>query len=390
MQRRTGEPRANWQRTVERQGLVFHHWRDGDLLRQYWDEGHHYALTPAEAAELRTATDELHGMCLRAMAHAVDCGRLGELGIPVELAPYVEASWRRGDPSLYGRFDLVYDGSGPPKLLEYNADTPTCLLEAAVVQWQWAQEVHPEASQFNAVHDHLIAAWDVVGARLRTPGGPAPVVHVAHETDGYAEEYLTAVYLQDVAAQAGLDARSVRMSELDWDDAAQRFVDPQGTAVRHIFKLYPWEWMLAEDFGPQLRTSLQTTSWIEPLWKLALSNKALLTLLWELFPDSPYLLPAYLDTPRELTRYARKPLFGREGANITLVRDGDTLTTDGPYADDRFVYQQLCELPSFSPDRWTVLGSWVVGHRACGIGIRESPAPVTDDKQLFVPHVVTD
>jgi glutathionylspermidine synthase len=36
---------------------------------------------------------------------------------------------------LYGRFDLAYRGDGPPKLLEYNADTPTALFEAAVVQW---------------------------------------------------------------------------------------------------------------------------------------------------------------------------------------------------------------------------------------------------------------
>ena len=52
---------------------------------------------------------------------------------------FIAASWKRRDASLYGRFDLRYDGQGPAKLLEYNADTPTSLFETAVFQWELAR-----------------------------------------------------------------------------------------------------------------------------------------------------------------------------------------------------------------------------------------------------------
>ena len=49
-------------------------------------------------------------------------------------------SWRRGDATLYGRFDFSFGGQGPAKLLEYNADTPTSIFEAAVFQWTWLEQ----------------------------------------------------------------------------------------------------------------------------------------------------------------------------------------------------------------------------------------------------------
>lgn len=68
-------------------------------------------------------------------------------------------SWNEEPPAIYGRFDLAYDGIHPPKLLEYNADTPTALLEASVVQWYWLQDVFPKDDQFNSIHEHLVAKW---------------------------------------------------------------------------------------------------------------------------------------------------------------------------------------------------------------------------------------
>ncbi len=384
-------PRPHWERTVERQGVVYHHWRDGAELRQYWDESACYVLTPDEADQLRTATDELHGMCLTAVDHVVREGRLAEFGFAAS-DPAIEAierSWFASEPTLYGRFDFVFDGTGPPKMLEYNADTPTCLLEAAVASAQWAADTAPSAGQFNAVHDHLVAAWAVLRARL-APGEQAPVLHVLHSGgDRYGEDYFTAVYLQDTARQAGWNALGVRIEDVRWDDASMRFTDGRGGPLSRVFKLYPWEWMLEEDLGEELLASLSTTAWIEPLWKLVLGNKAILPVLWELFPDHPNLLPAYADGPRELTSYASKPLLGREGSNVTLVRSGGTVvTSDGPYASSPMVFQQYAELPQLVPGRYVVVGSWVAGHVACGLTFRESTTPITDERQTFVPHLV--
>lgn len=388
MQRVASPPRPGWERTLERAGVVYHHWRDGETLRQYWDESACYVLRADEARQLREATDALHRMCLTAVDHVVREGRLAEFGLADDdpTAAAVARSWRAGEPSLYGRFDLVWDGSGPPKMLEYNADTPTCLLEAAVASAQWAAEVHPGAAQANALHEHLVAAWAVLRARL-APGQDRPVLHVLHSgADRYGEDYFTAVYLQDTARQAGWDALGVRVEDVQWD--GERFRDAHGGALRHVFKLYPWEWLLDDDLGGALLQSLPTTSWVEPLWKLVLGSKAVLPVLYELFPDSPYLLPAYADGPHGMAAYATKPLMGREGSNVTLVRPGGVVATEGPYAGDPTVWQQLAELPQLAPGRHVVVGSWVAGHVACGLTFRESDTPITDERQVFVPHLV--
>ncbi|MCZ9336296.1 glutathionylspermidine synthase family protein, partial [Streptomyces sp. TRM76130] len=94
-------------------------------------------------------------------------------------------------------------------------------------------------------------------------------------------------------------------------------------------------------------------------WKMLLSNKALLAVLWELYPDHPNLLPAYLDGPRELTEgpgWVAKPLLGREGAGVTVHEPGSPAAV----RDEPCCYQALAPLPAFDGNH-VVLGAWVVG-----------------------------
>ncbi len=156
-----------------------------------------------------------------------------------------------------------------------------------------------------------------------------------------------------------------------------------------LFKLYPWEWLHGEDGAPLLLEAVETTWFIEPMWKMLLSNKGLLPVLWELFPGHPNLLPAYRDAPRELEAWVRKPLLSREGANIAVhTGDGRSFETfDDGYGAEGFVFQQLAPLPDLGGGH-AVVGSWVVGQKACGVGIRESDGLVTDGYSRFVPHLV--
>src|SRR5262245_12667600 len=132
MRREKRTARANWQARCEEAGFSFHSMGGG-----YWDESACYAFSAAQVDQLESVSAELHHLCLQAVKEAVNAGRLGEFAIPEAFQSLVVQSWNRAEPSLYGRFDFSWDGSGDPKLLEYNADTPTALLEASVVQWHW-------------------------------------------------------------------------------------------------------------------------------------------------------------------------------------------------------------------------------------------------------------
>ncbi|SEC66991.1 glutathionylspermidine synthase family protein [Streptomyces sp. TLI_105] len=393
MERHTTEPRPDWQRTVEEQGLVYPLTRYPDgSLRPYWDESAYYSFSLPEVEALEEVVEELHALCLTAAAHIVEHDRFAELGITdPKLAGLVAESWRRRAelPSLYGRFDLRYDGTGPAKMLEYNADTPTSLVEAASPQWFWMEERFPGADQWNSLHERLVDAWKRQAHLL--PPGP---VHFAHsDGDELGEDLMTVAYLRETAQQAGLDTEALSVERIGWDRLSRRFVDDRLRFIRSCFKLYPWEWLTTDRFGPHVLDTLDngggtgTTCWIEPAWKMLLSNKALLAILWELNPGHPNLLPAYLDGPRELastTGWVAKPLLGREGAGVTLHQAGtEPFVRDG----EACCYQELAPLPDFDGNR-VVLGAWVVEDEAAGLGIRESTGLITDEYARFLPHVI--
>lgn len=420
-----GVVRPGWREAIAAQGLVYNETPGpGGEIVSYWRDGPFYDFTAGEVEALHTDAETLFEMCVAAGDHILENGLLGRLGIPDFTWEQVARTWyddetgpggrSRGDfsPSVYGRFDLRYDGARP-QLLEFNADTPTALPESAVTQWYWHQETGQGKDQWNAVHERLVDAWQRNMGRLRMarPHLPTPLtVHFACDgADETGEDLFNTEYLMETARQAlepqGYRVKFVWMSQIGAGDPAtdDHFYDADLERVYVIFKLYPWEWMNNErfarrcfrDMGDPLRDS---TVWIEPPYKMMWSNKGLLPVLWELFGDDParrdLLLPAYFeaDRPAWLTSYVRKPLLGREGANVSIVVDGETVVSNqGPYGGP-FVCQAFAPLPEFPDESGTgwhpVLGVWMIDGEPAGLGIRESAGLVTDDLSHFVPHTI--
>jgi glutathionylspermidine synthase len=376
--------RDDWQATAEATGFDFH----SDDGQRYWDERAYYAFTLDEIErEIEAPTGEISAMCLELVARAVHDERLlRALKIPESFWSLIAASWQHRDPSLYGRIDLRFDGAGPAKLLEYNADTPTSLFEAAVFQWTWLEQaierqiVPKRADQFNSLHERLIETWQAIAGARR--------LHLAGALES-AEDAGTLQYLADVAGQAGLNTTLIDMTEIGLRDDGS-FVDLDDQVIELVFKLYPWEWMFRESFGANLKAA--STRWIEPPWKAILSNKGILPLLWAMFPGHPNLLPAYFEDDGAAmslgASYVRKPLYSREGANVTLVSAGSPIDQqDGPYGAEGFVRQALAPLPEFR-GQYPVLGSWIVSGTPCGLSIREDDNPITGNMSRFVPHAI--
>lgn len=369
VERQSIAARPDFPAKLEAIGLSFHSWDN------YWKEDACYRFSAAQVDELEAVTEELHRICLIAVEHVVNTRGFARLGIPEAFWEAISASWHKREPSLYGRFDLAYDGSNTPKMLEYNADTPTSLLESAVAQWYWMEECFPGADQFNSLHERLVARW-------RELDLPRQSLHIASIGDN-EEDWVCTHYLVDTALQAGLQARHIYLEDIGWDAGHGQFVDLEDEKIDALFKLYPWEWMMRESFGENIPGC--QTRFIEPLWKSLLACKGILAVLWELFPGHPNLLPAYF-SPSGMRSYARKPLFSREGANVELVRDGHRVHFDGgPYGAEGFVYQSLVEMKAFA-GKYPVIGAWVVGDEAAGICVREDTTPVTTNLSNFVPH----
>ena len=382
MKRHVVQPRHNWVDRAEEVGFTYHtSGRPADSSEgTYWDESVAYEFTSEEVDEIEAATEELHALCLEAVDAVSGNGEtMARMGIPQEYHGYIRRSWERQDPSLYGRFDLAYDGTGHPKMLEYNADTPTMIIETALMQWFWLQDRRPSADQFNSLHEKLLSRFGEIGSLM--PAGERFYLTGYGENE---EERQTCVYLQDLATQAGLDARFIDLAEVGW--TGDRFVDLAGLDMRFWFKLYPWEWMFSDEFGKH--TMADRAGIVEPVWKCILSNKGILPVLHEMFPNHPNILPAGWAPASMAGDYVAKPMLSREGANIDIISGNRVVaSTDGSYRGNK-IYQQRAGL--FNQDgHFAVIGSWIVGESAAGMIIRDHDREIVQDRSRVVPHWFT-
>ncbi len=378
----------------------------------YWDETSAYQFSLQQIEEdIEDPSTELHGMCREAAAAIIASEELMErLCIPEAHRDLVAESWRKHHPEIYGRFDLAYDGNGPAKMLEYNADTPTSLYESASFQWRWLEDltasgVLPEsADQFNGIHEALVE-------RFQSLFAPDTDLHFT-AMGGNPEDYATVECMGWAAREAGLGAHYADLDKLALSTDGQ-FLDDQDRVIGTLFNLYPWEDLLRDDYAQYLEAS--QCLMLEPAWKAVVSNKGLLPVLWQMFEGHPNLLPAYFeaDIAGALAGYGKaaapvaesfdrardhlrrghviKPIFSREGASITIIEQGmkTEASSSSQYDKHPRIVQAYQPLPVFDGFR-PIIGAWVIGEACAGIGIREDRSRITQDLSRFKPHFIRD
>jgi glutathionylspermidine synthase len=380
-------PRADWRQTAENAGFDFHT-IDG---APYWDESAYYAFTLRQIEEdIEAPTAELHAMAIDLVSAVVGSEELlTRLAIPRDYWDWIADSWRDGELQLYGRMDLAYDGHAPAKLYELNYDTPTSIYEAGYFQWVWLEEqkqrgVLPAAAdQYNSLQEALVESLATMARDL-----PRPFYFAA--VGNSREDLGTIAYLRDCAAQAGIDTGTIAIEDIG-RTVNGAFTDLDDTVIGTLFKLYPLEQMMDDEFGRLLPGS--GIRLIEPAWKAVLSNKGVLPLLWERHRGHPNLLEAHFEDAGDValgTGWVRKPLYSREGANVTMhLPGGETIATGGPYGKGPFIRQACHELPR-TEGGYPLIGSWMIADRPSGMGIREDRGLITQDSSRFIPHAIVD
>ncbi|WP_163130607.1 glutathionylspermidine synthase family protein [Agarivorans sp. Alg241-V36] len=379
--------RLNWQQQAKEYGFNYHTMY-GD---KYWDESAYYQFSLEQIENgIEAPTEEIHQMCLEVVDKVVrDEQLMRRFCIPEKHWDFVRQSWLNGEPCLYSRLDFCYDGKGDAKLYENNADTPTSVYESGFWQWLWLKDnvdqgvLSPASDQFNSLQEKLVNRFSDL--QYLTPGRE---LHFAccKDTD---EDRGTVQYMEDCAIAAGLDTKFVFVEDIGID-AEKRFTNLNDEVITWMFKLYPWEFMFDEEFGDSL--GKQNIRWLEPAWKSIISNKALLPMLWKMFPNHPNLLPSFFEDQLSQANFSagivKKPIFSREGANISILRGEEKIAnTHGPYGEEGYIYQALHELPRYGDD-FTLIGSWLVDDQAAGISIREDSSLVTQDMSRYLPHII--
>ncbi|GKT63783.1 glutathionylspermidine synthase [Colletotrichum tofieldiae] len=426
MRRVPVKKRDNATRLVQSQGLVFADLGAHNASEPYWPDDRYYSFALEEITLLENAAKDVFAMCCEAAEYLVEHPDIitKKMAVPAFALKQIKESWDREPAwgSIYGRFDVCFGGLNHPdprlrvpKFYEFNADTPTTLVEAASIQWLWLEQTGHGNDQFNGITEALVEGWKRNMALIEGALGHKPTVHFAvGEGDSTGEDAMNTMLLMDTCQQAGWSTKALTVEEISLSKKDGRFYDMQGNHIDVIFKLYPWEYMMEQQFAEPCFKDMDNvgkrdeegnyiggTIWIEAPYKMLWSNKSLFAILWELFKDDPrskWLLPTYFDdeVPASLTSFARKPIFAREGVDIVLKENGKVIqdASMGWYGAEGYVVQELALLPEFkdaqAKSHYPVLGLWFVDGEPVGMGIREDGTPVTSNASVFLPHSIED
>lgn len=355
------------------------------------------SVTEEEAEAYYTAGNELYNMFTEAGEYVIENNLLHDLNIPPQLHDMIKMSWENDVHwHLYGRFDLAGGIDGLPiKLIEFNADTPTSLFETAIIQWATLKANNmDEESQFNTVFDSITDNFK----RLIMFEGDTS--EFSQHYDGWKilfssvrgdnEEEQTVKFLQSCAIEAGFETGFSYLDEVQFDENEGVF-DSAGVNYEYWFKLYPWEDIAFEDGlckTLELIMQKQKAIILNPAYTLIFQSKMFLKVLYDLFPDSPYLLQTD-DKPLKNMKQVEKKAFGREGANTKIIdENGEVLAENGgEYENYKEIYQEFATFGKNANEDSYQAGLFF-SYESCGLGFRKGGV-ILDNMSKFVSHIIT-
>ena len=352
-------------------------------------------VTADECTAYYEAANTIYEMYIEAAEHVIENDLFFDIGIPFNLVEAIKKSWEHDVHwHLYGRFDFSGGIDGKAiKLIEFNADTPTGLFETAILQWALLKSNgFDEAKQFNNVYEAISENFKRLVMLFEDP---ADFVNhydgwkiLFSSIEGNSEEEVTTRLLEKMAVDAGYETRFAFLDEVGFDDngiyAAEELCE-------YWFKLFAWEDLATDE--PELVIQLQTivdnqkAIILNPAYTLLFQSKGMMKVLYELFPESPYLLETSFE-PLKGKAYVEKRMFGREGANTKIVNeDGSVMQElDGDYAHHKAIYQEYVEFAE-DVNQQSYQAGVFFAYEACGLGFRRG-GKILDNMSKFVGHMI--
>jgi glutathionylspermidine synthase len=352
-----------------------------DTSDGYWKTDKVFSFTKEEVLGIEDATAELNDMILNAVDHVVKNNLYHLFKIDKRFHNLITKSWQRKDTRLCARLDFGFNpNTGEIKLFECNA-TPTLLIESAIAQSMRMKDSDFNFAQFNSIEEALLKRFSLL---KKEHGVDTLYLSCMDNPDDYAHT----MYMLSCAEKCGINAIFLHVEDIGYDSETKKFVDLNDEIIENLYILYPYEWFFEDEYGKYLNNDILNVI-IEPYWTIIAGSKAILPVLWELYPNHKYLLPSFFKDINNVLgmKFVEKPIYGRGGSNITLIdgnfvekteEDGD----DGKYG---YIYQQKFDIPSFD-GVYPVIGSWIVGDTACGMGVRAGSSLITDNNTPFYSH----
>lgn len=353
---------------------------------------------PNEIQTYRDAANQLYKMYEEAAQYVIDNDLWEAAGIPQNAIEIIKYTWRNRDqhPHLYGRFDIsgVIDGK-PGKLIEFNADTATVLAESVIIQREQLMANKMDTSkQFNDTFKFIRESLKNLMAKH-----PHREPTLLVSTLGHEEDFISADMIAQAAERAGMETLFADLPEVEFapdEGIFARLRDDEYLQVDFWFKLIPWEFIAFEE--PELMDILtklvveEKVIILNPAYTLLFQSKAMLTILWNLFPNHELLLKTSFnpDEFKGKQAYVEKVIYGREGFNITVFDKygGTKEWNQGDYADYPSIYQAYDQLPMDEDGDFYQAGVYFAGE-ASGLAFRRRDGYIVDEDAEFIGHYIS-
>ncbi|OPA82097.1 glutathionylspermidine synthase family protein [Campylobacter pinnipediorum] len=351
-----------------------------------------------EAEAYYQASNELYDMFVSAAEYIIENNLFHEVGIPFNLVELVKQSWENDVHwHLYGRFDLAGGLDGKPiKLIEFNADTPTAVFETAIIQWAMLKfNKMDEDLQFNDLYAGLVENFK----RLVTLSEDTSEFDKFYEgwkilfssIAGSIEDENTTKLLKNAATEAGFQTEFAYVDEVEFSDEDGILKDDE--SYEYWFKLIPWEDIAIQEgeLALILKNILQNQKAIvlNPAYTLLFQSKGILKILWDLYPNHPLLLQTS-DKPLEGKKCVKKPIFGREGANVSIIEANGEISSKngGEYDESKAIYQEFYEFNKDEKGNNYQAGVFFA-YEGCALGYRKG-GDILNNTSKFVGHFIKD
>jgi glutathionylspermidine synthase len=340
------------------------------------------------------AGNELYEMFIKTAEHVLKHDLYDELGIPPNLVPIIKYSWENDKGwHLYGRFDLAGGIDGKPiKLIEFNADTATCIPETAIVQWASLKaNGFDDSLQFNTLYESLVGAFE----SLREENPEFHPSLLISTMAGFPEDDTNMEILAEAAKEAGFEVAFENIEKVDFSPNEGIFkhslTDGSFTKYDFWFKLIPWEFIAWDE--PELCKIItdicmdEKAVVLNPAYTMLFQSKGILKILWDLFPNHPLLLETK-SSPISGKNCIEKVMFGREGANVRVISSrNETITfSSGEYAEQKKIYQEFIDFPMDERGNYYQAGVFYV-RESCGLGFRKG-GKILDNTAQFCGHLI--
>ncbi|EEL71577.1 glutathionylspermidine synthase family protein [Bacillus mycoides] len=386
-----------------------HFW--SDLYECEYSLFHVFPITEQTMKQLQVATERMGKIFFKTarILRNLSNEQLLELGFPTASLPFIRLKGMYPE-SVISRFDFALTEDNRIKMLEFNSDTPTFIVECFQMNGKVCEEL--EYDDPNANQERLLSSGITKAVMEFTKGMEEPnVIFTAHPE--HIEDWNTTMYLSGLCH---VENKVMPMTELRITDDA--LVDRDGLPIDVLYRqTYPIE-DLIEDQDPETGDLvgvelLQLVKEgklfiINPLSAFLLQPKSIQCLIWGLAEEGAfytseeqkwikeYMLPTYLEPDLFLGKspFVQKPSFGREGDTIT-IRDKDTnimiRNAHETYKSSLPIFQKYTELPVVFLETEKgieklsyVFGAFLIAGKASSIGIRAGEK-ITGNESYYLP-----